>query len=427
MKRFLWFVFVFAKLCGALHAQTDSTYIVSLVSQSRFSDRLDRMASSRAYRMAYIGVPLIAGGLIIKGEDDHFRSLRNGYSPSFRYHYDDYLQYLPAATLLGLKIGGVKGRSSTGRMLVSDAFSAAIMGIAVNSLKSTVHVMRPDGVGANSFPSGHTAMAFMTATMMHKEYGGVSPWYSIGAYSVATATGITRQLNNKHWLSDVMVGAGIGILSVELGYFLADLIFKDKGITDFTTAESFDRISRPSFSGLYLGYNVIPGKYRMGDYSRISLSTGCNAGIEGAWFFNPYWGIGGRCSAANMMVSLNTEPQEESLDVLSGYIGAYFSYPLTSRWLAGSKLLAGYSYFQSCSLSSVMIGKNGGVSVGTGGSLMFRANPNLGIKFFLDYNVTPSPRGITDRPMHVMTLGGAVNVIIKTVGLSKQRRVQKSR
>ena len=76
--------------------------------------------------MTYIGVPLIVSGLIIKNEDDHFQSLRNTYIPNFRYHYDDYLQYLPAVAMLGLKIGGVQGRSSWSRMLVSEAITAGI-------------------------------------------------------------------------------------------------------------------------------------------------------------------------------------------------------------------------------------------------------------------------------------------------------------
>ena len=60
----------------------------------------------------------------------------------------------------------------------------------------------------------------MAATMLHKEYGLTrSPWYSIGGYTIATCIGMTRQMNNKHWLSDVLMGAGIGILSTELGYF----------------------------------------------------------------------------------------------------------------------------------------------------------------------------------------------------------------
>lgn len=90
----------------------------------------------------------------------------------------------------------------------------------------------------------------MTATMLHKEYGHRSPWYSIGAYTVATVTGVTRQLNNRHWMSDVMVGAGIGILATEFGYFLADLIFKDKGLHVGETQLVYDRFRRPSFLSL---------------------------------------------------------------------------------------------------------------------------------------------------------------------------------
>lgn len=102
------------------------------------------------------------------------------------------------------------------------------MASVVNTIKYTAHVRRPDKSNYKSFPSGHTATAFMAAMMMHKEYGDRSPWYSISAFTVATATGISRILNNRHWLSDVLAGAGIGILSTELGYYLADLILRIK-------------------------------------------------------------------------------------------------------------------------------------------------------------------------------------------------------
>lgn len=101
----------------------------------------------------------------------------------------------------------------------------------------------------------------MTATMLHKEYGHRSPWYSIGAYTVATVTGVTRQLNNRHWMSDVMVGAGIGILATEFGYFLADLIFKDKGLHVGETQLVYDRFRRPSFLSFTVGVTTSPGSY----------------------------------------------------------------------------------------------------------------------------------------------------------------------
>ena len=213
-------------------------------------------------------------GLLIKSEDDHFRHLRNDYLPHFNRHTDDYLQYLPAAVMLGMKLGGVEGRSSWGRMLASDAFSALLMGSVVFSLKQTTHVMRHDGSNDHSFPSGHTATAFMTATMLAKEYGHKSPWIGIGAYSVATATGLMRMANNKHWLSDVLTGAGIGILSTELGYYLTDLIFKEKGIRRFTDNEAFGHKDKPSFFGLYIGMNIPLSGYDIDEQHEFSTSSG---------------------------------------------------------------------------------------------------------------------------------------------------------
>lgn len=84
---------------------------------------------------AVIGTPLIVGGVVMQAYDADFRRLRNGYSRSFRHDYDDYLQYAPAGVMVGMKAFGVKGRSSWGRMLVSDAFSAGLMAVGVNSLK----------------------------------------------------------------------------------------------------------------------------------------------------------------------------------------------------------------------------------------------------------------------------------------------------
>lgn len=154
--------------------------------------------------------------------DTDIYTLRNDVIPNFQYHYDDWVQYAPAGVMIGLKVFGYEGRSSWGRLLVSDAFSAATMTITVYGLKYSVSRLRPDGSERNSFPSGHTAIAFMTATMLSKEYGWRSPWYTIGGYTAASLAGVTRVLNNNHWLTDVVAGAAVGIGSVHLGYFLAN-------------------------------------------------------------------------------------------------------------------------------------------------------------------------------------------------------------
>lgn len=375
---------------------------------TNFSRRLDKFSSSRFYQMTYIGVPLIVGGLIVKREDDHFRGLRNEYLPRFNRHLDDYMQYAPAAVMLGIKVAGVQSRSSWGRMLVSDAFSALLMGGVVNTLKQTTNVERPDGSNKHSFPSGHTATAFMTATMFTKEYGHKSPWVGVGAYSVATATGLMRMANNKHWLSDVLTGAGIGILSTEVGYYFADLIFREKGINRFANENMFDRMDKPSFVSLYLGLNIPLSGYDIDEEMEFRTSSGSSAGVEGAYFFNPYVGVGGRFTVSNTLIIVNEERAENNtFDAISLCGGSYFSYPLSSRWLIGSKLLGGYVHYPQLELTDRSVSSRSGFCMGSGVSLTFKAKEYYGIRFFLDYNLLPSHSRNSGEYMNMLTLGSS--------------------
>ena len=375
---------------------------------TNFSRRLDKFSSSRFYQMTYIGVPLIVGGLIVKREDDHFRGLRNEYLPRFNRHLDDYMQYAPAAVMLGMKVAGVQSRSSWGRMLVSDAFSALLMGGVVNTLKQTTNVERPDGSNKHSFPSGHTATAFMTATMFTKEYGHKSPWVGVGAYSVATATGLMRMANNKHWLSDVLTGAGIGILSTEVGYYFADLIFREKGINRFANENMFDRMDKPSFVSLSLGVTIPLSGYDIDEEREFRTSSGSSAGVEGAYFFNPYVGVGGRFTVSNTLIIVNEERAENNtFDAISLCGGSYFSYPLSSRWLIGSKLLGGYVHYPQLELTDRSVSSRSGFCMGSGVSLTFKAKEYYGIRFFLDYNLLPSHSRNSGEYMNMLTLGSS--------------------
>ena len=392
-------------LCAALSARAQADTLHLWQRDGKF---IDRLADSRAFRMTYIGVPLVAGGLLIKSEDDHFRHLRNDYLPHFNRHADDYLQYLPAAVMLGMKLGGVEGRSSWERMLASDAFSALLMGSVAFSLKQTTHVMRPDGSNDHSFPSGHTATAFMTATMLTKEYGHKSPWIGIGAYSVATATGLMRMANNKHWLSDVLTGAGIGILSTELGYYLADLIFKEKGIRSFTDNEAFGHKDKPSFFGLYIGMNIPLSGYDIDEQHEFSTSSGSTAGVEGAWFFSPYIGLGGCFAVSNTAIIVNgTEAEANTFDAVSLSGGCYFSYPLSSRFLVGSKLLGGFVHYPKLQFHDITVPQRNGFCFGSGLSLTFRATEHYGMKLFLDYNLMPSHSRIHAEWMNTLVAGSS--------------------
>lgn len=234
--------------------------------------------------------------------DTDLLMLRNTVAPDFRHHYDDYTQYAPAALMVGLKACGYKGRSTWGRMLVSDAFSVASMAILVNGVKYSVRRLRPDESAHNSFPSGHTATAFMTATMLHKEYEGRSPWFSIGGYALATLTGVSRVLNNRHWITDVAAGAAIGIGSVHLGYFITDKIFKDRQLNPAYEEPEFyyDPSVKHYTVELLFGRRFVlgaEGRKNMG----ILPQRGSLAGVQAEIPIVPDAGICARATASGMI------------------------------------------------------------------------------------------------------------------------------
>ena len=115
----------------------------------------------------------------------------------------DYLQYAPLAAPWILKAAGVPTRSGWGRMAVSQGAAIAIMAGSVKAMKESIHSVRPDGFDDKSFPSGHTAWAFMGATMMARELGEVSPWYAVGAYAFATGVAVERAVDRHHYPTDV--------------------------------------------------------------------------------------------------------------------------------------------------------------------------------------------------------------------------------
>ncbi len=376
-----------------------------------FQAKMDSIGQTRLFKATYLGVPLIVGGLIEKHQDTKFRHLRNDFMPEFHRNADNYLQLAPAAVMLGLKAAGVPSRSSWGRMVVSDALSMGLAAGIVQGLKNSTHVERPDGSDNHSFPSGHTATAFAAATMLTKEYGHLSPWVGVGAYSCATATGLMRVANNKHWLSDVLVGAGVGILSTEFGYWLADLIYKDRGLNVKDGPEERLGFSKPSFFGLYAGFNIPLSHFDVSEEVAYETSTGTVLGAEGAYFFNRYVGIGGRATISNVQFIVNgTMAPENTLDFYSFAAGPYLSLPLTPRWTVGSKLLASYIRYQSTDIGGVYVPRNAGWGFGTGLNIGYRVRKNLGVGIFLDYNVQPAHSQYSDEFMHTMTLGARATI-----------------
>ena len=142
----------------------------------------------------------------------------NDWRGDHRAHFDDFVQYLPAVSYLGLGFTGAKSRHKFTERLIVLGTSYLAMGIMTNTIKYTVREPRPNNVDErNSYPSGHTATAFMGAELVRREYGA---GYGAAAYVVACTIGVMRIYNNRHWLNDVLTGAGIGILSAQIGYWM---------------------------------------------------------------------------------------------------------------------------------------------------------------------------------------------------------------
>ena len=361
--------------------------------------------------LTFVGVPLFVAGIIAKSEKKSFR---------FKTGIDDYSQFFGPVVTTGLKIAGVEGRSDWGRYLASTAMSYGIMAAFVNGIKYTAKEMRPDGSTANSWPSGHTATAFVGATLLHKEYGMTrSPWYSVAGYTVATATGVMRVLNNRHWVSDVLSGAGIGIMSTELAYAFSDLLFKGKGLLRGDISGDKSIIENPSFFSVSMGIGMGSRdmdfdlqKFELGNFDEdgktFNLKFGASTavGVEGAYFFNKYIGVGGRLRVNSspikgwdgitdyawndifnnvygedyesdeyiqrfvngqgdpgdpnysppLMESANLTIKSDHLTEFTADLGVYFNMPLSKRFAVGSKLLVGHSSMQEIDLNATATG-----------------------------------------------------------------------
>lgn len=137
---------------------------------------------------------------------------------------DNYLQWAPAAAVYALNLAGIKGEHNFIDRTMIFGISNLIMESFVSIIKNNSHEIRPDSSDYYSFPSGHTAEAFLSATFLFEEYKNVSIWYGIGGYLVAGTVGYLRVYNNKHWLHDTVAGAGFGIASAELTYWLYPLL-----------------------------------------------------------------------------------------------------------------------------------------------------------------------------------------------------------
>lgn len=188
-----------------------------------------------SYSKFIIPTALISYGLLARGSEgllklDHSTNHEISEHFTARIHLDDYTQFAPSIAVFGLAFAGVKAKHNLRDRTIVMTTSYMLMCATVQTTKTTTKVERPDGSNNHSFPSGHTATAFVGAHILFKEYKDTSPWIGLGGYMIAAGTGVMRVMNKKHWVSDVVTGAGVGMMSAEVSYLLLPLFHSMFGI-----------------------------------------------------------------------------------------------------------------------------------------------------------------------------------------------------
>lgn len=133
-------------------------------------------------------------------------------------HVDDYLEWGMLGWVFVCDLMGKEKHNFVDQFFLL-ALAEGMNGLMTQGIKKWVNETRPDGT-PYSFPSGHTANAFLGAHLAYKEFKDSSPVLAWSGYVIATFVAGSRLYNNRHWVSDVVAGAGFGILSVELSYLI---------------------------------------------------------------------------------------------------------------------------------------------------------------------------------------------------------------
>ncbi len=196
-------------------------------------------SENRYLKETIIPASLLIGSILISDSDfekDLQKSLRDQVGNDFSTSLDDYMRDVPVLQMYIADIAGVQARNHWFDQTKNLIIASIVTELLTRQLKDITGKERPNGQDFRSWPSGHTSHAFVTATVLHEEFKETSPLLAYSGYLFAATTGYLRMANNKHYLSDVMAGAGLGILITKLVYryehlFSWNPFLKDKNIT----------------------------------------------------------------------------------------------------------------------------------------------------------------------------------------------------
>jgi membrane-associated phospholipid phosphatase len=177
------------------------------------------------------------------------KAFHDEYFTGFNTSVDNVLQYSPTLVNLGLNFTGLSKNVNAKDQLATFLLGTGTYVVITQGLKYSINEIRPDG-SDHSFPSGHTTTAFFGARMLDRAYGKKYPVIALGGYALATATGALRMANNKHWATDVAMGAAIGIASAEFAHWAYPKLKKSLDKTSL----NWEPIIAPNFYAARVSY-----------------------------------------------------------------------------------------------------------------------------------------------------------------------------
>ena len=213
--KYSYIPFLILSAISSLNAQQDSL---------KFKIQKERTFLQKAI----LPTSLIIGGSLISGsglERGFQKDVRNAVGNDFAFALDDYTRYVPIVEMYAADAFGVESKNHWFDQSKNLTIAIIVSDFITYRLKKWTNKRRPNGGDIlQSFPSGHTSFAFTNAGVLYQEFINTSPYLAYSGYIMATTTGAFRVMNNAHWISDVIVSAGIGILVTELVYLFFPII-----------------------------------------------------------------------------------------------------------------------------------------------------------------------------------------------------------
>lgn len=300
----------------------------------------------------------------------------------YRYNnhrWEDYgVALTPLAATWIMKMCGVKSRSTTQRMVIANGTALGLTVGLSQLLRWNVREVRPDGKGSSSLPSVHSALAYMGATVLSREYGHISPWITIGGYTVATSTQMLRIGHNAHWMNDIFLGAGIGVVSTHLAYFLTDRIIGPKGIrampfSNSELAQLYAWNNQPSGFRLISGTETNGRSIDVEDFAeaaegiditgiKLRSSASISSGFEAEWFLtnNFYLSAKGRYTMSQAKLEIPSGAVTawgEQIHLYYGDVAAGWHMPPVRNTRFGVRTLWGLRYNEGITFRRVAKGR----------------------------------------------------------------------